>query len=79
MGPHTFNFAQAAEQALAAGAAERAPDIATAVQRAAALTTDPQRATLSANALHFAAQHRGASQRTATALLALLPSGPGPH
>jgi 3-deoxy-D-manno-octulosonic-acid transferase len=79
MGLHTFNFAQAAEQALAAGAAERAPDIATAVQRAAALTTDPHRASLSANALHFATQHRGASQRTAIALLALLPSGQTPQ
>jgi 3-deoxy-D-manno-octulosonic-acid transferase len=73
MGPHTFNFAQAALQSLAAGAAERAPDIATAVHRAADLAHSPQRAEIAARAIQFATQHRGAGQRMAKAVLALLP------
>jgi 3-deoxy-D-manno-octulosonic-acid transferase len=74
MGPHTFNFAQAASQSLAAGAAERAPDIATAVQRAADLARSPKRAEMAARAVQFAAQHRGAGERMAKAALALLPA-----
>jgi 3-deoxy-D-manno-octulosonic-acid transferase len=76
MGPHTFNFAQAAEQALAAGAAERAPDMATAVRLAADLASSPRRATLAAHALEFAAQHRGAARRMAQAVLSLWPARP---
>jgi 3-deoxy-D-manno-octulosonic-acid transferase len=71
MGPHTFNFAEAAELSIAAGAAERVADIGQAVPRAAALATDPQRETRVRRALGFAAQHRGAAARIAAAVLAL--------
>lgn len=74
MGPHTFNFALAAELSLAAGAAERLADVDTAVQRAVALANDaPAKAAMAAAALGFAAQHRGAAARMAQAVLALLP------
>ena len=73
MGPHTFNFAQAAEQALAAGAALREPDMAAAVLRAVALGHGAERERMSAQALAFAARHRGAAQRMARQVLMLLP------
>ena len=69
MGPHTFNFSQAAELALAAGAAERVPDLAAALRRASALTADePQRARMAEAGRAFARQHQGAAARTAQAL-----------
>ena len=71
-GPHTFNFAEAAELALAAGAAERCVSLAAAVQRGLALCADVQgREGMSANALAFSAAHRGAAVRMAATLLAL--------
>jgi 3-deoxy-D-manno-octulosonic-acid transferase len=74
MGPHTFNFALAAELSLAAGAAERLPDIDAAVRRAAALAHDAAtKAVMVAAARHFAAQHCGAAERMAQAVLALVP------
>ena len=73
MGPHTFNFAQAAELAVAAGAALRAPDLASAVEMARSLAVDaPERARRSVVATEFAKAHRGALDRTCDALLALL-------
>ena len=72
MGPHTFNFAQAAEQSLAAGAALRAQGLGDALQQACALAFDaPRRATMSAAGQAFARQHQGAAARTAQALQAL--------
>jgi 3-deoxy-D-manno-octulosonic-acid transferase len=41
MGPHTFNFAEAAELALAAGAAQAVTDMATGCRSALALAVDP--------------------------------------
>ncbi len=77
MGPHTFNFAQAAELSLAAGAAERLADIDAAVQRAAVLAHDAAtKAMMAAAARDFAAQHSGAAQRMAQAVLALMPGLP---
>ena len=73
MGPHTFNFAQAAELALAAGAAERVATLALAVPRAITLAQAPERAAMGQRALAFAAEHRGAAERMAAAVLALLP------
>jgi 3-deoxy-D-manno-octulosonic-acid transferase len=75
MGPHTFNFAQAAELALAAGAAERVPDTEHAVTRALALLADPGLAAWGARATHFAGQHRGAAQQMAAAILAVAAGG----
>jgi len=70
MGPHTFNFAHAAELAEAAGAAVRVADLAEAVQRALHGLPPPERQRREDAALAFAAQHRGAAQRMAAALLA---------
>lgn len=73
MGPHTFNFADAAQRSLAAGAAERVADIDTGVLRAIALTADePLRARMAQAALAFSAAHRGAAQRMAAAVVATL-------
>jgi 3-deoxy-D-manno-octulosonic-acid transferase len=72
MGPHTFNFAEAAQLALAAGAAQRATDINDGVERAVALAVDPQRNSWVNNALVFSAAHRGAADRMAAALVAVL-------
>jgi 3-deoxy-D-manno-octulosonic-acid transferase len=71
-GPHTFNFAEATELALAAGAAERCVDLPSAVERGLAMCADPgARSAMSASALAFSAAHRGAAARMAQALLAL--------
>jgi 3-deoxy-D-manno-octulosonic-acid transferase len=77
MGPHTFNFAQAAELALAAGAAQRVADIDEGVQRAVALALDPQRQRWVDSALAFAGAHRGAAKRMAQQLLAVLDARSG--
>ncbi|MDE2082253.1 MAG: lipid IV(A) 3-deoxy-D-manno-octulosonic acid transferase [Burkholderiales bacterium] len=77
IGPHTFNFAQAAELALAAGAAERCADLPAAVRRALEVASDPARAAWSARALAFAGRHRGAAERMAAAVLAQLPPQAG--
>ncbi len=76
MGPHTFNFGQAAEGALAAGAARRVAGIEEGVSCAAELAGDPARARVSQRALAFANRHRGAAERMAAAILALLPAPP---
>ena len=72
MGPHTFNFAQAAELSLAAGASLRAADMGEAVQRAAALARDPARNAWVQRAFDFAAQHRGAAARMAHEVVELM-------
>jgi 3-deoxy-D-manno-octulosonic-acid transferase len=77
MGPHTFNFEQAAELSLAAGASLRAADIDDAVAKAVALAQDPARGEWVQRAFAFAAQHRGAAERMAREVLALLPSSRG--
>lgn len=72
MGPHTFNFADAATQAEAAGAAQRAPDLAAGLARALQLARDPAaRASAAVAGTAFAASNRGATDRTVAALLAL--------
>ncbi len=72
MGPSTFNFAQAAVLAEAAGAALRVPDMAQAVRTARDLLTDGRLPQTRGAALAFAAAHRGAAARTADAVCALL-------
>jgi 3-deoxy-D-manno-octulosonic-acid transferase len=65
VGPHTFNFAQAASDSIAAGAAQRASDAGDAARQAAALLADPARQIAMADAgLAFARAHRGATART---------------
>jgi 3-deoxy-D-manno-octulosonic-acid transferase len=65
VGPHTFNFEEATEQAIAAGAAIRVGDAAeltTAVRR---LLSDPgQRSRMGNAGRAFTAAHRGATERT---------------
>jgi len=65
MGPHTFNFTEAAELSLAAGASLRVPDIAEGVRRAIELALGSERAAWSLRAQGFAAKNRGAAQRMA--------------
>jgi len=73
MGPHTFNFADAAELAEAAGAALRVPSLPQAVAAARALANDPPaRAAMARAATGFSGDHRGALEKTASAVVALL-------
>ena len=73
LGPHTFNFAQASEQALAEGAAWRCADMAEAVQDSLALVRDKEKLTAMQQAsLAFAQRHRGAAQRMVNDLNAYL-------
>jgi len=75
LGPHTFNFAQAAEDAVECGAALRAEDAAQAIALAQRVAENPQqRAAMSVSALEWVASHRGATQRTLRALVCLLPN-----
>lgn len=69
MGPHTFNFAEAAELAESEGAAQRAADMVQAVQAALALANDaPAQTQAAAAGLAFAARNRGATAKTLEAL-----------
>lgn len=73
LGPHTFNFAEAAELACAAGAAQRVPDMAAGIAQATALALDPAaHAAASERASRFSTAHRGAAQATAQAVLGLV-------
>ena len=77
MGPHTFNFAHAAELALEAGAARRVASLAEAVDLACAPTDGAERRAQFARCLAFAAQHRGAADRMAARIATLLPLAEG--
>ena len=71
MGPHTFNFALAAELALEAGAARRVDTMEAAVAQALPLLHDaPARAAMAAAGRAFTSAHRGAAARVAGAVLA---------
>jgi 3-deoxy-D-manno-octulosonic-acid transferase len=72
MGPHTFNFAEAAALAEAAGAALRVDTLEAAVALAPALLADGRAAAMAPRATDFAGQHRGAAARMAAAVLAQL-------
>ena len=73
MGPHTFNFAEAAELALAAGAAQRVGSMGEGVCATQALLAQPaQQQAMAESALRFARAHAGAGQRTVAAVQALL-------
>jgi 3-deoxy-D-manno-octulosonic-acid transferase len=65
MGPHTFNFAEAARLSLAARAAVRVGDIGEGVARAIELAQDEARNAWVERALAFAQAHRGATERMA--------------
>ncbi|WP_159880521.1 lipid IV(A) 3-deoxy-D-manno-octulosonic acid transferase [Aquitalea denitrificans] len=73
-GPSMFNFAQASELALQAGAALQVADAAALVQQALELLQDDaRRQQMHSAALAFTAAHRGASQRIVQLLQAHLP------
>ncbi len=73
MGPHTFNFAQAAELAVEAGAAWQVADMVAAVDKALQLLQNPaEQQAAAASALALAGAHQGAARRTAEAVQALL-------
>ena len=78
MGPHTYNFAEAAELSLAAGAALRVAGIGEGVARAVALALDPSRNEWVQRAFAFGAAHRGAAERMAREVLAISPAGCSP-
>jgi 3-deoxy-D-manno-octulosonic-acid transferase len=64
IGPHTFNFSEAATQAVAAQAALRVADANTLAGEVDALLKDPaRRARMREAALAFQAAHRGATDR----------------
>ena len=76
LGPHTFNFADAAERACAAGAAQRVADMEQGQAAAIDLARDPVRlAAAQETATAFAHAHRGTARATALAVLRLLERG----
>lgn len=76
LGPHTFNFADAAERACAAGAAQRVADMEQGLAAATDLARDPVRlAAAQETTTAFAHAHRGTARATALAVLRLLERG----
>ena len=73
MGPHTFNFAEAAALSLEAGAAVRVETMAQGVAAALAMLAAPGRDQRSRAASSFASAHRGAAERTAEEIVRRLP------
>ena len=69
LGPSTYNFGEAAQQALTAGAVRQVPDAAQAVNAALQLLGDePARADMAHAGQAFTSSHRGTTQRTLEAL-----------
>jgi 3-deoxy-D-manno-octulosonic-acid transferase len=77
LGPHTFNFAQVAEEACRRGAALRAESVAAGMAAALALLADePRRAAVGRAGRAFVAAHQGATARTLALIERFLPPGP---
>lgn len=75
IGPHTYNFAEAAEAAVAAGAALRVTDAASVVETANRLLgNDELRRGIGNAGLDFCRRHQGAAARTVDLCQRLLPS-----
>lgn len=73
IGPHTFNFTQATNDAIAAGAALRVDSPQSLAQGLRELFNDKaRRIAMSAAAAAFAARHRGATERTVEILGVML-------
>jgi 3-deoxy-D-manno-octulosonic-acid transferase len=72
MGPHTFNFAEAAELSLSARASLRVKDLHDGVELALSLASDPKLDAWVDRAFTFAAAHRGATERSVAQIVALL-------
>ena len=78
VGPHTYNFEEASEGAIAAGAALRVPDAAAALRAAASLAADAaRRRAMGERAREFVAAHRGAVLRLVEWLAPRVARGPG--
>ena len=78
MGEHTFNFAQAADSSIAAGAALRVDGMNEGVAQALAIAADPERQrSMQQAALDFSKHHRGAARASAQMIAALLESTEG--
>jgi 3-deoxy-D-manno-octulosonic-acid transferase len=76
MGPHTFNFAEAAEGAQQAGAALRVADMRQAVARASEMLAADESAQMHQAAAQFIAQSQGAAQRCAQAIVQTMLDAP---
>jgi 3-deoxy-D-manno-octulosonic-acid transferase len=73
MGPSTFNFATAAEQAIAAKAAFQCPNLSQAVDEVMRLVQDSEASKAAKTAAFtFAASHQGAAKKTALAIQQLI-------
>ena len=73
MGPHTFNFAEAADLAQTAGAALRVASLEQAVVTAQTLVSNPaEQARRAAASMVFSSANRGAVARTTAAVMTLL-------
>jgi len=73
MGPHTFNFSEVAEQALAAGAAQRVQELTQGVAAGCDIALNQAlHQTMGQASADFSGQNRGAVERTTQALLKLL-------
>lgn len=78
MGPHTFNFAEAAEHALAVGAAWRVADLAVSVNLAFQLLDQAQRLQDARSAaVRFSLLHQGAVAKTVESLALLVKPSAG--
>lgn len=76
MGPHTFNFAEAAELAQASGAAQRVDDLSNGVATACALTRNDARLQAARlAAIAFANANRGATERLCQGIEQVLTNG----
>jgi len=77
VGPYTYNFAQAADEAAAAGAAFRVADAASLLETTRRLLSDPQmRRSMSEAGNAFCESHRGATARTMQIVEKLMSGGP---
>ncbi len=72
MGPHTFNFAEAAELSEAAGAALRVQSLPEGLTLALELLTQDRRQSMVIHALRFAENHQGAARRMAQTISTML-------
>ncbi len=76
IGPHTWNFAEAAQQAVDCGAALRVQDVGQLVERVTALYADSAlRQAMAAAGLAYAREHRGATERVMAMLAPAIEGG----
>ena len=77
VGPHTFNFAQAASDALSCGAARLVPDAGTLPEVLGEILRNPaQRIAMKEKAIAFSHAHQGATERTMALLAPLIAGAP---